>query len=390
MIAHGALDHAELAALGLEPEGLIDFSSNLNPFGPPAAVGAALAALDPAPYPDRSCRRLRLALAERHGCAPDAILPGNGANELIHLIARALLRPGDVALVVGPTFGEYAHACQLAGAQLVELRAHQDGQFLLDTESLSAAIVRARPRLTWLCAPNNPTGVDLSDDAILSLAETCAAAGGLLVLDRAYRSFLPLATEVAAREPAADRPPVRADSASAQADAQRAALLRRDFSRQPGGDPLDAAAPANLLRLYSLTKSYAIAGLRLGYLLADAELIARVAAYQPAWSVSSAAQAAGLAALGDLTFLPTSLPQIWACSDALRDGLIAMRLPVHRADLPFMLVRTGDGAATRAALLRLGCVVRDCASFGLPAWVRVSPRRPEENARLLTAWGTCI
>ncbi|MBX0328940.1 aminotransferase class I/II-fold pyridoxal phosphate-dependent enzyme, partial [Oscillochloris sp. ZM17-4] len=182
--------------------------------------------------------------------------------------------------------------------------------------------------------------------------------------------------EVVAREPAADRPPVRADSASAQADARRAAPLRRDFSRQPVG----------LLRLHSLTKSYAIAGLRLGYLLADAELIARVAAYQPTWSVSSAAQAAGLAALADGGFLARTLPQIWAGSDALQAGLIALGLRVHRAGLPFMLVRAGDGAATRAALLRRGCAVRDCASFGLPAWVRVAPRRPEENVRLLDAW----
>jgi histidinol-phosphate/aromatic aminotransferase/cobyric acid decarboxylase-like protein len=348
MIVHGALDHAELAALGLEPEGLIDFSSNLNPFGPPAAARAALAALDPAPYPDRSCRQLRVALAERHGCTPGEILAGNGANELIHLVARALLGPGASALVVGPTFGEYAHACRLAGAHVVEVCAHERGKFLLDAEALMAAVARARPRLTWLCAPNNPTGVDLPAEAILILAKTCAAFGGLLVVDRAYHSFL-------------------------RAGAQ-------------GGDPLDAAPPANLLRLHSLTKSYALAGLRLGYLLAEPELVGRVAAYQPAWSVSSAAQAAGLAALADPAFLPDSLPRLWASSDTLRDGLIAMGQVVHRAELPFMLVRSGDAAATRAALLRRGCVVRDCTSFGLPAWVRLAPRRPAENLKLLSTW----
>lgn len=349
MIVHGALDHAELASLGIDPGPLIDFSSNINPFGPPAGVAAALAALNPTPYPDRSCHQLRHAIAGHHGCDPAEILPGNGANELIHLIARALLCPGDRALVVGPTFGEYTYVCQLAGAQIVEVRAHERGQFRLDADVLAIAIKRARPRLTWLCTPNNPTGVDFSSDTILSLAETCAAAGGLLVVDRAYRSFL------------------------------------RDSDH--GGDPLDdVAAPASLLRLYSLTKSYAIAGLRLGYLLAEAGLIVRIAAYQPTWSVSSPAQAAGLAALADDAFLPTSMPQIWAGSDALRDGLLALGMPVHRDDLPFMLVHPGDGAATRLALLRRGYVVRDCASFGLQAWVRVAPRRPEENARLLDVW----
>ena len=313
MIAHGSLDHAELAALGVDPAGLADFSSNLNPFGPPTAVRAALAGLNPAPYPDRSCHQLRRALAERHGCAPATILAGNGANELIHLVARALLRPGDIALVVGPTFGEYAHASRLAGGKVVELRGHERGQFQLDAEALATAIRRARPRLAWLCAPNNPTGVDLPAETTLGLAEACAAVGGMLVVDRAYRSFL-------------------------RVEAQ-------------GDDPLDAAPPAGLLRLHSLTKSYALAGLRLGYLLADAGLIARIAAYQPTWSVSSPAQAAGLAALADERFLPDSMPQLWAGSDRLMAGLAAMGLTVHRADLPFMLVRSGDGAAARAALL---------------------------------------
>jgi hypothetical protein len=99
LVAHGALDHAELAARGLRPEALLDFSSNLNPFGPPPGVRASLASLDPAPYPDRSCLRLRQELAARHRCALEQVLAGNGSNELIHLLARALLRPGDVSLV---------------------------------------------------------------------------------------------------------------------------------------------------------------------------------------------------------------------------------------------------------------------------------------------------
>ncbi|MCU0492053.1 MAG: histidinol-phosphate aminotransferase family protein [Chloroflexaceae bacterium] len=346
-VAHGAVNEAELAALGITTAALLDFSSNLNPFGPPAPVRAALAALDPAPYPDRSCHRLRLVLAARHGCDPAQLLATNGANEAIHLLARALLQAGDSALVIGPTFGEYAHASRLAGAHVVEWRAEASGGFAVDVAAVCSTIARLRPRLTWLCAPNNPTGVDLPAVALATIASACAEAGGWLALDRAY------------------------------------AGLRR------GTNPLidEPATPSpRLAVIHSLTKSYGLAGLRLGYLLAEESLIAHVAPFQPAWSVNSAAQAAGLAALADGAFLPATLPQLWAASDGLHAGVAALGLPVWRGALPFLLVETGAGAATRAALLARGCLLRDCASFGLPTWVRVAPRRPEENARLLAAW----
>jgi histidinol-phosphate aminotransferase len=350
-VTHGALDHAELVARGLRPEALLDWSSNLNPFGPPPGVRMALAALDPAPYPDRSCLKLRAALAARHGCEPAQILVGNGSNELIHLIPRALLNPGDLAYVVAPTFGEYGYASQLAGLRVVEWRVHAENDFAVDCAALVQQIRRQCPRLTWLCAPNNPTGVDVTTDAIGVLADACAAHNGLLVIDRTYHAFL--------------------------------------RGCETWTDRLHTL-PANVLLLHSLTKSYALAGLRLGYLIGDANLLARVAAYQPTWSVSSAAQAAGLAALNDTAFLPDSLPLLWTASDTLRDGLVKLGFCVWRGSLPFVLVRTGDGLATRAALLDHGCVVRDCASFGLPEWVRVAPRRREENALLLETWKEII
>jgi threonine-phosphate decarboxylase len=351
VVTHGALDHAELVARGLRPETLLDFSSNVNPFGPPPGVRAALAALDPAPYPDRSYLELRRELATKHGCQLEQIAPGNGSNELIYLLGRALLCSGDDALVVGPTFSEYAYASRLALARVTEWRAQADELFAVDEWAVVEQIQRRRPRLTWLCAPNNPTGVVVSPAQLDAIAAACAANDGVLVVDRTYHAL----------------------------------------TRHP--DPLEHVmtprSPA-VVQLHSLTKSHAIAGLRLGYLLGEAELMARVVAYQPAWSVSSAAQAAGLAALRDAEFLPRTLPQLWAASDALRASLERLGLAVWRGALPFLLVQSGVGAATRAALLARGCVVRDCASFGLPEWVRVAPRRPEENEQLLHAWSALI
>jgi histidinol-phosphate/aromatic aminotransferase/cobyric acid decarboxylase-like protein len=347
MIAHGALDHAELAAKGIDPAELLDFSSNINPFGPPRSVLAALAQLDPAPYPDRSCLRLRAALAAHHACAPEAILLGNGSNELIHLLARALLVPGDCVLTVDPTFGEYAHASALAGAELHSWRAAPQDGFALDMGAIAAAIHARRPRLVWICAPANPTGVAPTDTDLALLGDVCAGVGALLVVDRAYTDLV------------------------------------RDLD--PIGEPREKLPPHTLV-LHSLTKSYALAGLRLGYLRGEPGLVARVGRLQPTWSVNSAAQAAGIAALADTSFLPTTLPRLWEASDALLAGLRDLGLRVERRALPFVLVRSGDGARTRAELLARGCLVRDCGSFGMAGYVRVAPQRPEQNARLIDAW----
>lgn len=339
MVAHGALDYAELARLGLAPADVCDFSSNINPFGPPEAARRALAQLDPAPYPDRACIALRQRLADIHQCSPERILVGNGCNELIHLTARAMLRPGDRALVVGATYGEYARASELCGAQVCHV-----GDTAPGDEQICAAVRELRPRLTWVCTPNNPTGARLSPDAAERVAMACADVGGLLVLDRSYAAL--------------ERP----------------------------ADMVDIDIKNGVIALFSLTKSYALAGLRLGYMCGDAALLAQIAAFQPTWSVSSAAQAAGMVALDDRAFLPRTLPQIWAESDTLAAALTSFGLTVIRTHLPMLLVRVGDAAAVRARLLAQGMLVRDCASFGMPEWVRVAPRLPEENRRLIAAW----
>ncbi len=309
-VVHGALDHAELTALRLDPHALLDFSTNVNPYGPPRRVGEALATLDYGAYPDRSCFQLRRAIAEHHGCDPDHVLVGNGSNELIHLLARALLQGGDSVLVIGPTFGEYARASELAGAAVRLWHAGEEHGFRIAHAPIVDLIRRHKPRLVWLCTPNNPTGAAITVEGLAAIRTACVEAGSRLIVDRAYAAML------------------RDD----RQDAMRAAEV------QPF-----------VLQLYSLTKLYALAGLRLGYLVAQPDVIARVVAYQPTWSVNSAAQAAGLAALTDKEFVHRTLPQLWQSSEQLRAELCALGLGVLPSMLPFMLVHTGNGAATRAA-----------------------------------------
>ena len=360
---HGGPDYAELAALGLRPEDVLDFSASTNAFGPPPGVRAALAACDVTRYPDRNASPLREALAGRDGVPADRVLVGAGAAGLIWALALTWLRPGDTAFVVGPTFGEYAAASRLARAEVVEWRnfwsAATCRRFSLRAATcrrfpspathrvaeLAQAIASARPRLIWLCNPNNPTGAYLSAAEIAALLP--AAADALWVLDEAYRPFV--------AEPWPSEP-----------------LIER----------------GNVVLLRSLTKDCALPGVRLGYLLAAPDVVARVAAGQPPWSVSAAAIACGLAALQDAEHVRRTTAALRAEAVRLADRLRPQGWRVVSGAAHFMLIEVGDAAAVRATLLREQRIqVRNCASFGLPTFIRVAARRPEENDRLVEAMG---
>lgn len=340
---HGGFDLSELRRVGVDPASLIDFSVNVNPFGPPPGALAALRAFDPACYPDRDMLDLRGALAEVNGVTRDHIIVGNGTAELIWLIAHAFLSPGDCVLIIGPTFGEYERAARAAGAEVSEFRADPP-TFQLGIDPLIAGIVALRPRLVFLCHPNNPTGLYLSDAEVRRIAEACA--GGLLILDEAYRSFV---------------------------------------APSPFGPP----PSANAMVLRSMTKDFALAGLRLGYAVGEPRRLSAMRAVQPPWSVNGAAQAAGLASLSALDHLRCTLELSRQSALALRAALAALGAHVVPAPTHFILAEVGDGAGWRRRLIAEGCLVRDCASFGLPQYVRVGPRRPAENQRLIQAWAAC-
>ncbi len=345
--AHGGPDYGELAALGLRPEEVLDFSASTNAYGPPPGVAEALAACDVTRYPDRGAAPLRQALAEREGVSPDRVLVGNGAAGLIWALALAELRPDDVAFIVGPTFGEYAAASRLARAKVIEW--HSDLEDVAGTSEVPArwglaqAIAASRPRLIWLCNPNNPTGTYLGEEALAALLP--AAPDALWVLDEAYRPFV------------ADPWP-------------SPALIER----------------GNVALLRSLTKDCAMPGVRLGYLLAAPDVVHRCGAAQPPWSVSAVALACGLAALRDSDYVTRTTAALRDEATCLAARLRGQGWRVLPSATHFMLIEVDDAAATRAALLRERRIqVRNCASFGLPGFIRIAARLPEENDRLVAA-----
>ena len=345
---HGGLNEGELESLGLLSEEVIDFSASINPLGPSPRVLEAAQSVNVAAYPDPECLKLRKALGAVLNVEPQRILAGNGSTELIHLLARAYLRPDDSALIFAPTFGEYAAACRAQGISPVMVSPPSpelaEEQFLWDVQGAIDSISTLRPRLVFLCNPNNPTGVYLGEPDVRRIAEALQGIG-LLVLDEAYVSFV-----------------------------------------EEAWDSTTFLSLGNVVLLRSMTKDYALTGLRLGYMLASEEIVEQVRAFQYSWSVNAAAQAAGVAALAEPE-------QVEMGRNAVREGKeylvkVARSLAVDCAPAAanFLLLKVGRASELRLELLKNHKVcVRDCSSFGMPEYIRIGVRTMEDNRRLADA-----
>ncbi len=339
---HGALDYHELERSAIDPGEVLDFSSNINPYAPPPDVLQVAHQLDFSPYPDRDAIQLRRVIGERFRLDPDQIVVGNGAAELIWLTLFTFCAPGGRVLVLGPTFGEYERCAALMGAEIHKQDAVETEGFQPDTDKIERSLRGLRPRLFIACSPNNPTGVILPPASVLRWAERYPGTG--FIIDEAYLPFTP-----------------RFDS-----------LM---------GSP----AP-NLLVLRSLTKDFGLAGLRLGFAAGPRDLITAVANVRPAWNVNAVAQAAGVAALQAPHFFEDSLQQLAEDKINLLAGLRAAGYAPLPSAAHYFLMHVGDAKVFRQRLLaEYSIQVRDCASFGLPAYVRIATRTPEDNARLIEA-----
>lgn len=336
---HGALDYAELRTLGLSPESIIDFSANINPYGPSPQVREAIAGVPLERYPDREAWVLREALADHHHVPVEQIIVGNGTAELIWLVGAAFVRPGDVALILGPTFGEYARAVRLMGGRVLEWRARPDDNFAFHPSEIEALLQGTHPRLCFVCRPNNPTGQICPLGALATWSERYPDT--LFVVDEAYIHFT------------------------------------------PGLDSALSPERGNILVLRSMTKDYALAGLRLGYAIGHTRVITSLRLVQPPWSVNALAQAAGVAVLHDQEHLHDTISRTLAEKERFVSELQDRNLTVVPSHTHFFLVRVGDATVFRSAFLSHGILVRDGTSFGLREYVRLSTRRPEENAVLV-------
>jgi len=340
---HGGINYSELKNLGIAPEDILDFSVSTNPFGPPPGIKHALIQASIDRYPDSEATELGLSLAGRLKVATDNLLIGSGSTELIRLVATAYLGPDDLVIIPQPTYGEYEIACHLGGARVLKQTMQEETDFQLNVAETVNLIRKHRTKGIFLCNPNNPTGQYLSREELEEILS--ADEDNLVILDEAYIAFT--------------------ENAWVSTD-----LIGRK----------------NLVILRSMTKDYALAGLRLGYAIAAEPIISALKRVRPPWNVSSVAQQAGVLALKADGYVEECWIKIKEAKEFLVEGLKeGLGLSPLASQTNFFLVKVGDAASLRRALFKKGILVRDCTSFGLSNHIRLAPRTVAECQSLLAA-----
>ena len=328
--------------MGIPVDRIVKLASNENPLGmsPKAkkAVEAAINGIER--YPDQF--DLIRAVAERAGLAQNQVVLGNGSNDVLDLIARVFLAPGRSAIFAQHAFAVYPLATLSTGAELIATPAKNYGH---DLNAMRAAI-RPDTRIVWIANPNNPTGNFLPYPEVRAFLEAVPQ-DVVVVLDEAYNEYLP--------------PAERVDTAA----------WIKDFP--------------NLVVTRTFSKIFGLAGLRVGYALACAEIADLMNRVRQPFNVNNLAIAAAVAALDDHPFVAESYELNRRGMEQLVAGLQRLGLEHIPSYGNFVTIKAGDGAAVNQKLLRQGVIVRPIGGYGLPEWLRVTIGTEPENARFLEA-----
>lgn len=340
---------AEVAReFGLDEAKIIKLASNENPLGMPDSARQAMlnALADTGRYPDSNGFDLKQAITAKYGVPQDWITLGNGSNDILELAAHAFVQPGQSVVYAEYSFAVYALATQAVGARAIVVTAKNYGHDL----SAMAKAITADTRLVFIANPNNPTGTFIPAAEIEAFLKVVPQ-NVVVVLDEAYNEYL--------------APELQYESI---------AWLRQY---------------PNLLVSRTLSKAYGLAGLRIGFGIAQPSITDLLNRIRQPFNVNSLAQAAAVAALNDTVFLQKSAKLNADGYRQLTQAFDAMNLEYVPSYGNFVLVRVGndDGAGARVnlALLKLGVIVRPVGNYGMPQWLRVSIGLPEENAAFIDA-----
>lgn len=348
---HGDLVREEAPKYGIPENQVLDFSTNVNPLGPPAPVLETIRENVKAisQYPPHEPEELRRELAEYSGTSPERIVMGNGSTELIYLLTRMFLDRGDEAIVVEPTFTEYSKAIKIHGGRACSARLKESEGYKLEESDVREEISR-NTKLVFLCSPNNPTGRMVPFGVLRGIAETCEDHGALVALDEAFYEYCE--------------------------NSQKYNVAEMEFD--------------NLISIRSLTKFYGLAGLRMGYTVAPAPLSEAMRGAQVRWNVNLLAQLAAREAIRDSEFFSRTKEQTGEGKRFLKRGLKKFGgLKVYSSDANFLLIKLSKAKLTSPQLveelLRRGIAIRNCSDFRFldENYVRISARPVKDCERLI-------
>jgi len=339
--------------MGIPRNEVIDFSTSVNPLGTPRSVIVEIRQnlKNLIHYPDTNAHNLTKELARLCGIDPDSILCGNGCTELIYLVPQAMHFRG--VLIVQPTFRDYERACRIAYPEcfVADYMVQSDQTFDIDPQILIDRAVGSRIDAVILCNPNNPTGRLLERDGLLAVAQALNTHGIYLVVDESFIDF----------------------------------TNTQSITRA-------VSANSHLIVLRSMTKFYALAGLRLGFGIFPIPIAKKIREYKEPWSTNTLAQAAGIAALNDKGYRDHTAKIMTRQKAFLEKGFRRLGIEFTPSAANYYLMSTPHARIFIEKLARKGIIIRDCSNFkGLDyRYLRVAVKSARHNRFLLECLEGCI
>ena len=354
---HGGNIYALSEKLRLNEKNIIDFSASINPLGIPESVNSAIK--DNIKYlynyPDPDAKRLRLQIAKQHKINPESIICGNGSTEMIYLVARAL-RPERV-IIPAPTFSEYERACRISyELRVMSYELREDNNYDIVTNDFIAHMKgdinsklqtpnsKLKCDMAFLCNPNNPTGRVLKKADVIKIADASKKLKCYLIVDEAFIDFCP--------------------DESVMTEVQHNPYL---------------------IVLRSLTKFYALSGLRVGYGVFPLNITETIKKHKEPWTVNTLAQTAGIAAFKDVAYKKKTFRVIKLEKDFLEKEFKRLEINYVPSEANYYLLRLNNAKEIISALRNKGILVRDCSNFkGLDGkYIRIAVKSRKDNMRLL-------
>jgi threonine-phosphate decarboxylase len=353
MTNHGGDIYSFMEKKMIAQNDLIDFSASINPLGTPKAVIHEIqkGLKNLIHYPDMNATKLREKIGNVYNIDPASIVCGNGCAELIHLVPRTM--GFQKVLIVQPTFSDYARACKIARTNcvIVDHILEKENGFVIEPQKLIDQAIDSTVEAVYLCNPNNPTGRLLEKDIILGITQMLRKQKIYLIIDE---SFI-------------------------------------DFS---SGESLSDAVGINpyLMVLRSMTKFYALAGLRLGWGVFPLHIAAMLRECKEPWSVNTLAQAAGIAALEEVSYKDKTRELIKKQRQILAKGLKDLGIEYIPSDANYYLFYTSHAQKIAEYLANNGILVRGCSNFkGLDhRYLRIAVKSPKNNRTLLKYMKDCF